>query len=82
MIQRRIISVSLTKAATLMGVGRSTVYRWLAQDLIAAVREPGGWKIFLLQITSEDEVSYFTFPHSALPQLVGEQHHKLLTQEG
>jgi len=81
MIQRKIISVALTDAATRLRVGRTTLYRWLADDRIAAVKDQGNWKIFLLQIKSESEVSYFTLPHSALPDLMGE-HHDMLIKEG
>lgn len=82
MIHRKIVSVSLTEATERLRVGRTTIYRWLKDDRIAALKEGGNWKIFLLQIKSEDSLSFFTLPHSALPDLVGENNHKMLTQEG
>lgn len=81
-MERQVIVASITEACNKLRVGRATVYRWLDQNLIAAVQEPGGrWRIFLLLVRSNGSTEAFTLPRSALPDLLGEYSH-LLTKEG
>lgn len=68
----KLLRVSGLEAARRLEVDENSVYKWLKEDRIAAVRQGGRWVVFLLEVDGLGEKMYFTLSPQRLTELLGE----------